>query len=113
MAEPSAKKPSSGMQQEDDADVDRRPRQVEDRVDAGAGDELAEGVEIAQRLAACGAVVERSIDGRRHNTAGEHTVEPDAGAGEHAGADRIERRPARRRPSAARCVSMTSVTTLR
>ena len=40
------------MQQEDDADIDRRPRQVEDGVDAGAGDELAEGVEVAQRLAA-------------------------------------------------------------
>ena len=40
------------MQQEDDQDVDRRPRQIEHGVDAGAGDELAEGVEVAQQLAA-------------------------------------------------------------
>ena len=40
------------MQNKDDADIDRRPRQVEDGVDAGAGNELTEGVEVAQRLAA-------------------------------------------------------------
>ena len=40
------------MQQENDADIDRRPGQIEDGVDAAAGDELAERVEIAQRLAA-------------------------------------------------------------
>ena len=39
------------MQQENDEDVDRRPRQIEHGVDAGAGDELAEVVEIAQHLA--------------------------------------------------------------
>ena len=50
------------MQHEDDRDVDRRPGQIEDGVDARAGDELAEGIEIAQQLAARAAeLAERSM----------------------------------------------------
>ena len=37
------------MQHEDDGDVDRRPRQVEYGMNAGAGDELAEGIEVFPR----------------------------------------------------------------
>ena len=43
------------MQEEDDAEIDRRPRRVEDGDDAGAGQEAADGFEIAERFA-CRAV---------------------------------------------------------
>ena len=51
------KRAEQRMQQEDDDDIDRRPGQIEDGMDAGAGNELAEGVEVAQRLAVGGAAL--------------------------------------------------------
>ena len=49
------------VQQENDEDVERRPRHVEDGVDASAGDEAAEGIEVANLAAGPGAGVPLSI----------------------------------------------------
>ena len=94
MEHPSANAPSTGCKDKDHRDIDRRPGQIEDRMDARAGDELAEGIEIAQQLAARAAKACRAIDDRRHDAGGDPLVETNAGARQHAGAHRIQTRPA-------------------
>ena len=47
------------MEQEADAEVDRQPRQVEQSDRAGAGEEAANGVEVADRLRAVAPDAER------------------------------------------------------
>ncbi len=59
-------------------------------MDARARDELAEGVEIAQHLAARAAKTCRAIDDGRHDPGRDLLVEADTGARQHAGAHRIE-----------------------
>jgi len=78
------------VQHKDHGNVNRRPGKIEDRMDAHAGNELAEGVEIAQQLAAratetCGAVNDRS-----HDAGGDRLVEANAGSGQHTGANGIQ-----------------------
>ena len=78
------------VQDEDDSDIDRRPGKIENRMDAHAGDKLAEGIEIAQQLAARAAETCRAIDDRRHDPSGDLLVEADAGPCQHASTHRIE-----------------------
>ncbi len=99
------------MQQENDADIDRRPRQIENGVNAAAGDELAERVEVAQQLAAATPKAAELLDGGRNHAPGHQPVEPHAGAGEHPGAHHVEPRE-RAEGHQQRDVSMTSVTWL-
>ena len=59
------------MQQENDCDINRCPRQIEDGVDTHAGDELSEGIEITQQLAATAAESRRTLEDRGHDATGQ------------------------------------------
>ena len=99
------------MKHEDDEEIDRRPGQIEQRMNAHAGDELPERVEIAQELAAR-AAADSAVEDRHHDATREQAIEPDACARQHAA--RAPRRDPRAPLNAisSASVSMTSVTTL-
>ena len=78
------------MQQENHQDVDRRPGQIEHGVNAGAGDELAEGVEIAQHLARRRRTLDGAVHGGGEHAPGQQPVEAHARPREHARAHDIE-----------------------
>ena len=78
------------MQEENDEDIDRRPGQIEDGMDARPGNELPEGVEIAQRLARRRRALGRRFHGRREHAPGHLPVEAHARPREHARAHEVE-----------------------
>ena len=78
------------MQQENDQDVDRRPGQIEHGVDAGAGDELPEGVEIAQHLARRRRALAGALHGGGEHAPGQQSVEAHARPREYARAHDVE-----------------------
>ena len=71
---------------------DRHERHVEERRRAHAGEEVADLVEIADRLHAVGLLgaLERQRRDEVEDARGEHLVEPGADAGQHLGADAVE-----------------------
>ena len=78
------------MQREDHQYVDRRPWQVEDRVNAGPGDELAECVKVAQDLAARPAERGRPVDNGGDDPSRHEAVEANAGPGQDPRPHRVE-----------------------
>ena len=82
-----------GMEQEADQQIERRPRQIEERGRAGRGEELPDLVEVADRvdaLAVGGDCAGRH--GRAEGQAGQILVQPAADPGQHARAYRLENR---------------------
>ena len=103
------------MKDKADGEIERHPRQVEQRNRAEAGQKRADGVEIAQRLHAVAAAADAS-SGRRTivsiNAAAERLVERAADAHQNAAADQVEQAE-RREQSARQHDEPTSVGTLR
>ena len=85
------------VQDEYHRDIDRRPGKIEDRMDSHAGDELAEGVEIAQQLAARAGHARRAVDNCRHDAGGDSLVEANAGARQDARAHHVKTRQGEKR----------------
>ena len=84
------KRAEQRMQEENDEDIDRRPGQIEDGMDARPGDELPEGVEIAQGLARRRRALGGRFHGRREHAPGHLPVEAHARPREHARAHEVE-----------------------
>ena len=86
---PQRERAEQGVEHEDDGDVERRPGKIEHRLQAAARHELAQRVEIAERLAAQPAVA-ACRDRCRDQAVGEDGVQPQAGAAEQARAHQVE-----------------------
>src|SRR5205823_12261414 len=71
---PQRKGSKKWVQYKDDSNIDRRPGKIEDCMDTHAGDELTEGIEIAQQLAARAAENRRPIDDGSHDPGGDFLV---------------------------------------
>ena len=85
-------KPDIGMEQKADAEVDRQPRQVEQSDRAGAGEEAAYGVEVADRLRAFApdAERERQADDGVIDAQAQRFVEAVADADQDPAADSVD-----------------------
>jgi hypothetical protein len=84
--------PEIRVENENGENVDRRPKQIEDGVDARPGHELPVDVEIAQRLAGRRGSPDSAFDGGGEHAPGEQPIEPDAGPRQHARAHEVESR---------------------
>ena len=81
------------MDEEQQHEIDRYPRQVEREVDAWTGDEGAELIEIAQLLRAARCAALRRVHHQRlEHARRQFHVEADAAADQDAGAHRVQRR---------------------
>ena len=78
------------MHQPDDGEEDRRPRRIEQGVDAGAGEEGADEAEIAQRLRVGGAAVEGGAQAGGDQLGRQLAIEPLADAGEDLAAHHLQ-----------------------
>jgi hypothetical protein len=85
-------KPDIGMEQKADAEVDRQPRQVEQSDRAGAGEEAADGVKVADRLRAFApdAERERQADDGVIDAQAQRFVEAVADADQDPAADSVD-----------------------
>ena len=85
-------KPDVGMESKADHEIDRQPRQVEQRVRTRTRQEGANAVEIAQRLESVVAVahLQRQAHDRLIDSAAQRLVEAPANSHQNAAADQIE-----------------------
>ena len=83
--------PEQRVHDRDDGDERRRPGRVEQGADARAGEKVADGREIAQRLTAGRFAAQRPAEARADQIGGQPPVEPAAHAAENMAAHGVER----------------------